>query len=136
MGIQSLLFKNTSDSMLNRWVRHLVAGGMGTLIYTLIVAFFVEVTLLSPVVSVVFAFLILEFYIYVVNRAWVYQATKSHIYSVPRFLIVTVIALALNTGIMFVTVEWLKWWYFWGLVFAAFIVPQTNFLLNYYWAFK
>ncbi len=134
--MQSLLYKIAPAGMFNRLIRHLLVGGMGTLLYTILVAFFVEITHFHPVVCVVLAFILLMIYTYSLNRVWVYNASKGHGYAVPRFLTVTIIALLLNAGIMYIVVEVLHWWYFWGLVVAAGIVPPTNFLLNYYWAFK
>jgi putative flippase GtrA len=122
--------------MFHRWIRHLVAGGAGTLLYMLLVALFVEVAGLHPVASVVIAFIIMEIYTYLINRAWVYAPREGHAYAIPRFLAVTVVALSLNTGIMYLIVESLDLWYVWGLVATALVVPPTNFLLNYLWAFK
>ena len=46
------------------------------------------------------------------------------------------IALVLNTAIMYVSVDVIGLWYIWGQISAAFILPPTNFMLNYFWAFK
>lgn len=125
-----------APEILKRGIRHLLAGGAGTLLYMVLVAAFVELVRLQPVTSVVLAFVVFEVYTYAVNRAWVYVPKQGHDYAVPRFLIVTAVSLGLNTGIMYVIVELLGMWYFWGLVATALVVPPTNFLLNYFWAFK
>ena len=133
---QTLLANVHSPEMFHRLIRHLVAGGAGTLLYMLLVALCVEVAGLHPVASVVIAFIIMEIYTYLINRAWVYAPKEGHAYAIPRFLTVTVVALSLNTGIMYLIVESLELWYVWGLVATALVVPPTNFLLNYFWAFK
>jgi putative flippase GtrA len=122
--------------ILVRWIRHLLAGGFGTLLYIGMVAFLVEVTGLHPVTSVIVAFIVMELYTYTIFRAWVYSPKNGHTHTVPRFLVVTAVALALNTGLMYLVVETLGYWYGWGLLVTALFVPATNFLLNYYWAFK
>ena len=122
--------------ILVRWIRHLVAGGFGTLFYMALVALLVEVTGLHPVTSVVVAFIALEIYTYGIFRAWVYSPKTGHSHTIPRFLVVTAVALTLNTGLMYLVVETLGYWYVWGLLVTALFVPATNFLLNYYWAFK
>ena len=122
--------------MLNRLMRHLAAGGAGTVLYILLVALFVEVAGLHPVASVVVAFFIIVIYTYLINRAWVYAPKEGHAYAIPRFLTVTAVGLFLNTGIMYLIVESLELWYVWGLVATTLVVPPTNFLLNYFWAFK
>lgn len=134
--MQTLLASIRSPGMLNRWIRHLVAGGAGTLLYMLLVAMFVELAGLHPVTSVMIAFIIMEIYTYLINRAWVYAPKEGHAYAIPRFLTVTVVALSLNTGIMYLIVESLDLWYVWGLLATTLIVPPTNFLMNYFWAFK
>lgn len=132
----SLLRETASIDLVNRGIRHLIVGGTGTLIYMGLVTIGVEMISLNPVVGVVVAFSIIILYTYTLNRLWVYRATKGHIYTVPRFLVVTTIGLTLNTSIMFIVVEILHLYYFWGLVLTAIVVPPTNFLLNYFWAFK
>ena len=119
-----------------RAIRHLVAGGLGTLIYLAGVTAQVELFAIHPVIAVVIATLLLDVYTYAISRVWVYKATRDHGYAVPRFIAILVIALALNSGIMFVTVDILDLWYVWALVAATIIVPATNFLLSYLWAFR
>ena len=119
-----------------RLLRHLAAGGLGTLLYLGGVTAQVELLSIHPVVATVIATLILDLYTYVISRVWVYNATRDHGYAVPRFIAILVIALALNAGIMFLTVEILDLWYVWGLVLATVVVPATNFLLSYFWAFR
>ena len=134
--LSNLLFKKKSVGIINRWIRHLIAGGLGTLIYFVGVAFFVEILSLHPVHSSIVSFLLMEAYIYVIQRIWVYQSSQSHGYCFPRYVVVTIIALLLNAGLMYAAVEMMSWHYIWGLVITTLIVPPTNFLLNYYWAFK
>jgi putative flippase GtrA len=119
-----------------RWFRHLAAGGVGTLLYLAAVAAGVELLGYHPVASVVVAFTLLVIFSYTVNRTWVYAPKRGHGYAIPRFLVGVAIGFLLNTGIMYGMVEVLDLWYIWGLVGAAVIVPPTNFLINYLWAFR
>lgn len=123
-------------AMIMGFVRHLIVGGVGTLFYMAVLTGLVEVLKQEPVSSSVMAFVCLIIYTYLFNRFWVYRATRGHGYSVPRFLIVEMVALLLNTAIMYFTVEILGWWYIGGLLSATLLLPPTNFLLNFYWAFK
>jgi putative flippase GtrA len=129
-------FINERAGMGNRFLRHLMAGGIGTLMYAGSLAFLVEIVRLHPVTGVFFAFILLEIYTYIVNRLWVYTASNRHIQAIPRFIITIFIALFLNMGIMYLVVEVFDWWYGFGLVCAVLIVPLTNFMLNYYWVFN
>jgi putative flippase GtrA len=125
------------DSPLHvRGIRHLIANGSGTLLYIGMVAALVETSVLGPVMAVVASVVVFEIYTYLVNRLWVHAATGAHTEAVPRFVVVTLVALGLNTGIMWLTVAALHLPYYWALVIATFIVPPTNFLLNYLWVFR
>ena len=132
----SVLFGSTKVTMTSRFARHLIGGGVGTLLYMGIVAILVELFNLDPVLSVAISFVLLELYTYLINRIWVYESRRTHGYAMPRFLIVAIVALSLNTGVMHLVVDIASLWYGWGLLLTVLLVPPTNFLLNYYWAFK
>jgi putative flippase GtrA len=133
--IESII-RGSDVSIFHRAFRHLVAGGIGTLIYIGLVAAGVEILALHPVTSAVAAFIVLEIFTYAINRSWVYLASRDHHYAVPRFLIVSVVGIVLNAAIMYVIVESFGLAYGWGLLATTIVVPPTNFLLNFFWAFK
>ena len=134
--ITDILSTRNDVSIFYRVIRHLIAGGMGTLFYMVLVAVFVEFIHLHPVPSASLSFLLVVMYTYIINRMWVYDPKRDHRYAIPRFIILEIIALSLNTGVMFVTVETLGLWYIWGLVASTLIIPPTNFILSFFWAFK
>jgi len=129
-------FRVKIRELINRFARHLLVGGVGTIIYMAILMCLVEIFNQKPVPSSVIAFIFGIIYTYILNRIWVYNTTKGHDYSVPRFFAVEILALVLNTSIMYISVEMCGFNYLWGQVGAACIMPPTNFLLNYFWAFK
>ena len=135
-SIDRPIFRAKIKELINRFARHLLVGGMGTIIYMVALTGLVEIFHQKPVPSSVIAFMFGIIYTYVLNRVWVYNASKGHDYSVPRFFIVEMFALVLNTAIMYISVDVFGLWYIWGQVGAACIMPPTNFLLNYFWAFK
>jgi putative flippase GtrA len=119
-----------------RGIRHLIANGSGTVLYIGMVASLVELLSIDPIAAVVMSVVVFEIYTYLVNRLWVHAATSDHQQAVPRFIVVTLVALGLNTGIMWLTVDVLQLPYYWALVIATLVVPPTNFLLNYLWVFR
>lgn len=135
LDIQGVIY-DPSAGMIKRLFRHLLAGSVGTLLYIASTALFVEYLYFHPVVAVICSFSILMVLTYIINRTWVYSPSRGHEHSIPRFLTVVCISLGLNSGIMFLVFEVFDLWYFYGLIITVFIVPPTNFLLNYYWAFK
>ncbi len=134
--ITKLLSVREDVDAAHRLVRHLIAGGVGTVGYIAIVVFLVEVIDIRPVLGVVIAFLTLEIYTYIVNRSWVYNATNAHIEAAPRFVTVIVTTFALNAGIMYLANDIFKWWYGIGLLLTVLILPATNFSLNFFWTFR
>lgn len=135
-SLSSLLFRKTSIRMTSRFLRHLVCGGVGTLLYMANLTFLVEILRQGPVLSSICSFVFLILFTYGVSRFWVFESIRAHGYSVPRFLIVAMVGLSLNTGVMYFAVEIMGWWYIWGQLSATLIIPPTNFLLNFYWTFK
>lgn len=127
---------SNGKSVLIRFGRHLFMGGIGMILYLAVLTFLVEILRAHAVHSSMIAFAILVVYTYIVSRVWVYSPTKEHSYSAPRFVVVTAVAFILNTSIMYLAVEVMHWWYLWGQLGAAFVIPPINFLLNYLWAFK
>ena len=119
-----------------RGMRHLIANGSGAALYLGIVAALVELLEFGPVRAVVFSVLVFEIYTYLVNRLWVHAATTAHQQAIPRFVMATLFALGLNTGIMWGTVDLLHFEYYWGLANATLVIPPTNFLLNCFWVFR
>jgi putative flippase GtrA len=127
---------NQSVPMKIRVLRHLIAGGAGTLIYMMVVAGCVEWIKLDPVLGVAISYVFLGVFLYWANRRWVYHSELEHKASIPRFIVMGAVSLLLNSGIMFIAVNVMGWWYIWGLFGSIIIVPPTNFIMNYYWAFK
>ena len=134
-SIKKILFDSSADPV-SRYIRHLIAGGFGTLLYTGFVAFFVEIIHYHPVTAAVISTLLNAVYTYFVHRKWVYNSNSRHLRAIPRFIMVGLVAILLNTIIMYCVVEIFHWWYGFGIIFAAAIVPPTNFLLNYYWTYR
>jgi len=122
--------------MIKRLIRYGIVGGVGMVVYLVMLGFLVEILGQDPVLSSVVAFVVLTIFLYIFNRFWVFEANRGHGYSVPRFLVISGAALLLNTGVMHVTVNVLGWTYLLGQLAATGIVPPTNFLLMYYWSFK
>ena len=109
---------------------------IGILVYFSIMVFLVEILKHDPVMSSVVAFVFTFVIVYLLGHTWVFQSSRKHSSAIPRFLFVTFVAFFLNTGIMYLTVNFLGWWYVWGQLSAMVVVPPTNFLLNSYWTFR
>src|SRR4030042_3039684 len=122
--------------MLRKIIRYAIVGIFGTLSYMLILTGLVEVLGFSPVVSSIVSFIIILIGSYYGNHYFTFQSDRAHSYALPRYIIVSITALLLNTVIIFLTVNILGWWYMYSQAITVFVIPLSNFLLNFYWSFS
>jgi putative flippase GtrA len=73
---------------------------------------------------------------YALQRAWVFRSDARHVVAGSRFLAVTAVAFALNTGIVFAGTEVLHLPYGWVQVVALTAIPLVNYTLNSRWTFR
>jgi putative flippase GtrA len=122
--------------MRKKLFRYGFSRGVGLVGYFSILTFLVEVLGQDPVISSLITFVLLFFVEYVLNYSWVFQTSREHGYTFPRFMIITIADFCLNASVMYCTVNVFGWWYIWGQVSAIAIVPPVNFVLNFYWSFR
>jgi putative flippase GtrA len=122
--------------VLKQFAKYAAVGAIATLIYMGMLVALVEVLRLDPVLSSVISFIFILVGSYFANQYWTFRSGRGHLYSIPRYVVVSLSGLSLNTGIMYLTVNVLGWWYILGQMVAIFVVPLSNFLLNFYWSFR
>lgn len=125
-----------NTTLRGRVLRYGIAGGVATVLYAGVATLLVETALASPVVASALATGVTILFSYVVNRTWIFETDRSHASAFRRFLAASGLSMALNTGLMHVTVGVIGWHYWTGLVLATLIVPPTNFVVNQNWAFR
>lgn len=103
---------------------------MGTLI--ILVEFFGYIPLLASTLGFILAVIVS----YILNYRFTFMVSGNHALFFPRYLIVCLTGLTINTSIMYVTVNILNWWYIIGQITTLTVVPITNFTLNKFWAFN
>jgi putative flippase GtrA len=122
--------------LLRRAVRYGLAGLFATAVYFGAVALLVETAGVRPVGAAALATVLVIVISYVVNRGWVFDTDRSHASAFSRFVAASVLSIALNTGLMHLSVNVLGWPYVAGLALATLVVPPTNFAINYLWCFR
>lgn len=129
----------THRALILRYILYNGAGLICTAIYLAVNVLFVQVLHLSAVLSVILGFFIYIVLNYMLNGFWVFrlqmQKTK-HRHAAVKFIIVSMLGLVLNVSIMYLTVNILKLWYMYGLIFAMCIIPTVNFIMHNLWSFK
>jgi putative flippase GtrA len=123
-------------TLLARAFRYGVVGLLSTVLYFGAVALLVEAASAGPVLAAGVATVLVVITSYAMNRRWVFDTDRPHAWAFSRFVAASVLSIALNTGVMYVSVRALRWWYVAGLVLATGIVPPTNFVINYLWCFR
>ena len=119
-----------------QFLRYCVVGAIGTLVHFGITIAMVEWARTRPTAASIAGFVAAFVVSYVLNRSWVFAASARSWLSFARYSVVCFTGLALNTSIMVITVDWLRWYYLWGLAIVVAVVPVTNFALNRLWAFR
>ena len=127
--------RRNSVTLREQFLRYCVVGGIGTCTHFGITIALVEWARVQPTTASVAGFIAAFVISYLLNRAWVFGASARGWLSFVRYSVVCMVGLVLNTSIMMVTVDWLRWYYLWGLAVVVAVVPITNFALNRFWAF-
>ena len=127
---------NAPRTLLQRMVRYGLAGLFATAVYFAAVTALVALVHLAAVPSAAIATLVVMVTSYAVNRAWVFDASRPHSSSFPRFAAATGLSIVLNTGLMHAAVKVFGWTYVAGVALTTAIVPPVNFVVNYLWSFS
>src|SRR5689334_25441778 len=118
-------------TLFQRVVRYGLAGLFATAVYFAAVTALVELAHIAAVPAAAGATLNVMVTSYLVNRAWVFDASRPHSSSFPRFVAATGLSIVLNTGLMQLAVRLLHWPYVAGVALTTAIVPPVNFVVNY-----
>jgi putative flippase GtrA len=116
--------------------RYVIVGGLGTATHLAILTVCVEWGGLDPILGTIAGFLGALSVSYVLNHCWTFQSRRPHLSSLWRYVTVSLTGLMLNTGMMYVLVSLLHWWYLTAQLSVILIVPVSNFLMNRYWTFS
>lgn len=123
-------------SLTSRVVRYGVAGLVATAIYFAAVVLLVEYARVAPVPAAVLATMIVIVSSYIINRVFVFDTNRAHTSAFARFVVASLLGIALNAGLMYLATRVLAWPYIAGAVLATAVVPPLNFVVNYLWAFR
>ena len=127
--------RRNSITLPKQFVRYCIVGGIGTRLHFGITIALVEGARAQPTAASVVGFAAAFVSSYLLNRFWVFGPSARPWVSFVRYSVVCLVGLFLNTAIMTITVDWLHWYYLWGLALVVAVVPVTNFALNRLWAF-
>jgi len=119
-----------------QFIRFGLVGMVSTFTHIGTLAFLVELFSFPPIPASTLGFILAVTISYILNHRFTFKAQESHSIYFPRYSMVCIVGLFLNTGIMFLTVQVLEWWYLIGQICTLTIVPISNFTLNRFWTFS
>lgn len=118
------------------FVRFILVGGLATAIHYFILVLMVQVAGASPVLASSFGFSLSAGFNYLLNRKLTFASDRGHVEAAPRFLIVTLVGLSLNSVIVWLLVSLLAWHYLLAQLLATCITIFWNYFANKYWTFR
>lgn len=113
-----------------------VVGLGATLIHVLVALALQHFLGLAPLLANFLAYGSAVSFSYVGNARWTFRGRSHGAPTALRFLLVSLLGLALNQGIVHITVNLLDWPFAGALAVVVMVVPVTIFALSKLWAFR
>lgn len=134
-GVTVGMLERLDRLLTHRLARYGVTGGLSLLTHLLVLLILVELFGRAPVLSSIAGFLCSVVLSYSLQHSWVFRTGVPVAMAFPRFIVVTLVGLALNAVVMGGTIQLFGLHYLvaQGLAFIA--VPVSNYLLNRAWTF-
>ena len=120
----------------HRLARYGLTGGLSLITHLLLLIVLVEVSGLSPVIASTLGFIASFIVSFALQHRWVFEHSHPVGHTLPRFLVVTLIGLALNATVMVVGYEVIGLNYLLAQSVAFILIPLSNYLLNQRWTFN
>lgn len=117
--------------------RFIVVGGTATAIHLGILFTLTEYGGLWYVYSTVIAFLVALVFNFTAQKYWVFKHADhgSITHQLPLHALTNVVNLGLNTGLLFVLVEYVHLWYLAAQVFTSVFIAAESYIV-YRWIFR
>lgn len=113
-----------------------IVGLLATLLHTVVYGGSVEVLRLPPVAAAPLAFVCALLLSYYGHHHWTFRGGTRHGRPFLRFSAVAVAGLLTHTGVAYLVVNVLHWWYGIALLISISVVPIATFLLSKYWVYE
>ena len=117
-------------------LKYFIVGLGGYLIYLLLLIGMVEGFDINPVPASFCSFIPVLIISYTLSRNWIFYSEHNYRSTFGKYIVVVGIGMTLNVMIMYITTNWLNWWYLYSQIFVVIVVPLNNYFLNYLWVFK
>jgi len=122
-------------SELRQLGRFFNAGLIATTGHYLVLIILVQLLLFSAPIASSIGALIGAIINYLLNYHYTFQSNKTHRQTLPRFFSIVFIGMALNYGLLLLTIELWQWHYLLAQIIATGLVFINNYWLNRIWTF-
>lgn len=119
-----------------QFLRFLAVGAIGTAAHYALLILLVEAYGVWSVLASTCGFLLGAFVNYVLSRLFVFETTRSHASSIPKFLFVAATGVALNAGAMALLVNGFQWPYLPSQVGVTGCLVGWHYAANRFWTFR
>ena len=123
-------------SVPRQFSRFLAIGGACTALHYLILLVSVRSGLSGPVSASAAGFFLSAILNYILNRTVTFSSKRAHIDAAPRFFVVAVSGLAINTAVLGFFNAIVGWHYLVAQIFATCATMVWNFTLHRIWTFS
>jgi putative flippase GtrA len=125
-----------SMELIHKFISFGIVGAVATTIQYVVLITLVRTEASGPLVASTAGFAISALANYALNYRFTFRSKKSHLDALPKFTLVALSGLALNTLIMTVLVHWFVWHYLLSQVVSTGSVLVWNFTLSRVWSFR
>lgn len=122
--------------LLFQFVRFLSVGAVATVAHFAVLISLVQIFDSNPVIASVFGFAISALLNYFLNYHYTFNSVQPHTATLPRFVIIALIGMILNTAAMTIQVNTLGFHYLIAQVVTTIVVLVWNFTGNRLWTFE
>jgi putative flippase GtrA len=119
----------------SKFLRFALVGATATLTTYLVLILLVEIWHMNVIVASVLGYIAGIAVNYKLNYGFTFRSERQHRIVIPKFIFVALIGLLLNTGLMFVAVNWVGIHYVLAQLAAVAVVLIWSFTINRLWVF-
>jgi putative flippase GtrA len=128
--------KTSLIRIFNQFIYFGAIGTIGTLFHYVTLVSLVQFLELRPIIGSAAGFTIGAFVNYTLNYHITFRSTRSHRIAMPKFYMIALVGLCINTVIIYILNEWLTINYLIAQIISTGIVFVSNFTGNKLWTFK
>lgn len=121
--------------LFTRFTKFGLVGGLGTIVYYLVLWFLVEVLSIPVLTSTTIAFFLVIIENYILHYRWTFDCARPHAATFPRFLIMNFIGLGINYLVVLASMTMMQLHYMVAQTFAIVAVISWNLVLCSAWIF-